>query len=135
MTKQPRFQQKVCVAIVLSMVAVSIMASSYAVEPATKNVLRNAAIGAGAGAILGGVSKEGSAVRGAGYGALSGAGTGLINNSRTLNSRPVVKDTLKGAAIGAGTSAALGKNSLKGAGIGAGTGALWGWFRKDSNNP
>ena len=131
MTKQTLWQQQTIAAIALGMMAVSIMASSFAAETTAKStVLRDAAIGAGAGAILGGVSKEGSALRGAGYGALSGAGTGLISGSKTLNGRPVVRDTLKGAAIGAGTSAALGKNSLKGAGVGAGTGALWGWFRK-----
>jgi hypothetical protein len=135
MTKRTLWQQQTGTAVVLGVMLVSMMGASFAVEPTTKNVLRNAAIGAGAGAILGGVSKEGSAVRGAGYGALSGAGTALINNSKTLNGRPMVKDSLKGAAIGAGTSAALGKNSLKGAGVGAGTGFLWGWFRKDANTP
>jgi len=130
MTKQANWQKHGCAVIALAILAVSVMAPSYAAEPATRNVVRNAAIGAGAGAILGGVSKEGSALRGAGYGALSGAGTGLINNSKTLNGHPVVRDSLKGAAIGAGASAAMGKNSVKGAGVGAGTGALWGWFRK-----
>lgn len=123
-------QQRWLMTVLATLVAVSVMATSYALEPTTKTVVKHAAIGAGAGAILGGVSKEGSALRGAGFGAAAGVGSGLLEKSQTLNGRPMIRDTLKGAAIGAGASAAMGKNSVKGAAVGAGSGAVWGWLRK-----
>ena len=118
---------RILLALLASAVAVSTLVPAFALEPTTRTVVKHAA----AGAVLGGVSKEGSALRGASFGAAAGVGSGLLEKSQALNGRPMVKDTLKGAAIGAGTSAALGKNSLKGAAVGAGSGAVWGWLRKN----
>lgn len=106
-------------------------AQSYALDSDTGNVLKQSAIGAGAGAILGGVSRDGSALKGAGIGALSGAGSGMLDNSDSLRSRPIVKDALKGAAIGAGASGATGNSLLKGGALGGAVGAGWGWLRKN----
>jgi len=122
---------RILLALLASAVAVSTLVPAFALEPTTRTVVKHAAVGAAAGAVLGGVSKEGSALRGASFGAAAGVGSGLLEKSQALNGRPMVKDTLKGAAIGAGTSAALGKNSLKGAAVGAGSGAVWGWLRKN----
>lgn len=131
MTQQRVFTTLLSTAVALSAFTLLTVTPAFALEPTTRTMVKHAAIGAGAGAILGGVSKEGSALRGAGYGAAAGLGSGLLDKSQTLNGRPMVKDTLKGAAIGAGASAALGKNSLKGAAVGAGSGAVWGWLRKN----
>ena len=89
----------------------------------TKNVIKQGAIGAGLGAILGGVSREGSAVKGAGIGALSGAGTGVIDNADSLQGRPIIRNAAKGAVVGAGVSGATNGSLIKGAAVGAGAGA------------
>lgn len=91
----------------------------------TKTVLKQSAIGAGIGAITGGVSERGTVLKGAGVGALTGAGTGLIDTSRTMERHPLLKNTAKGAVIGTGVSATTDRSKVKGAAVGAGAGAGW----------
>lgn len=97
-------------------------------EDRTRRALRNpivkqAAIGTAAGAVGGVLSGETSVLKGAGIGALTGAGTGLIDTSSTMNRKPLVKSTAKGAVIGTGVSAVAGRGKVKGAAVGAGVGA------------
>jgi hypothetical protein len=86
-------------------------------------VVKQSAIGAAVGAAAGGLSERSTAVKGAGVGAVVGAGTGLIDSSRALDGKPMVRSALKGAAIGTGTSAIIDKSMWKGAAAGAAAGA------------
>lgn len=86
-------------------------------------VVKQAAIGAGVGAVAGLLSDRSSMMRGAGIGALVGVGTGLIDNSRTLDNHPMARSALQGAAIGTGAAAISRKSGVKGAVVGAGAGA------------
>lgn len=117
--------------------AVVVGLSSALIQPAHaldrgegKNILKQSLFGAGAGAILGGVSDDGSALKGAGYGALSGAGTGLIDSSDTMNRNPALKSTAKGAVVGTGVSGATNNSKVKGAAVGAGAGLGWHFLKK-----
>ena len=93
-------------------------------------VVKQAAIGGAVGAAAGGLSKESSIWKGLGIGALVGAGTGLLDSSRALDDKPLVKDAAKGAAIGAGTGAVVDSGVGKGAAVGAGAGAGWHFLKK-----
>jgi hypothetical protein len=86
-------------------------------------VVKQAAIGTAVGAVAGGISGRSSALKGAGVGALVGAGTGLMDSSRVLDGKPMVKTTLKGAAIGTGASVINDSSVMKGAAIGGAAGA------------
>lgn len=86
-------------------------------------IVKQSAVGAAVGAAAGAFSDKSSALKGAGIGALVGAGSGLMDTSTTLNGKPLLKSTLKGAAIGTGASAIMDKSKLKGAAAGAAAGA------------
>jgi len=86
-------------------------------------ILKQAVVGAAIGTATGAISREGTALKGAGVGALVGAGTGLMDTSSTLDRKPLVKTTAKGALIGVGASTITKRNKLSGAAIGAGAGA------------
>jgi hypothetical protein len=93
-------------------------------KSAIKNpIVKQSAVGAAVGVAAGALSDKSSALKGAGIGALVGAGSGLIDTSSTLNNKPLLKTTLKGAAIGTGASAVMDKSKLKGAAAGAAAGA------------
>lgn len=87
-------------------------------------IVKQAAVGAAIGGAAGLFSDKSSVARGIGIGALSGAGTGLIDQSDTLHDRPLIKSTLKGAVIGTGASTLTRNGAMKGALLGgaAGTG-------------
>ena len=93
-------------------------------------VVKQAAIGGALGAAAGLFSRESSIWRGLGIGALTGAGTGLVSDSKTMNRHPLVKSTAQGAIVGTGTSAVFRRSKGKGALVGAGAGAGW-HFLKD----
>lgn len=112
------------------------------VKQKTKNafgnpIVKQSAIGAGVGAAAGAFSDKTSALKGAGIGAVVGAGTGLIDKSSMLQGKPMVKNALKGAAIGTGASAVMDKSKLKGAAAGAAAGAgfqlIKDYMNKDTN--
>lgn len=86
-------------------------------------VVKQALVGAGVGAVASMFTDRASLLKGAGVGALVGAGTGLVDNSDTLADKPLLRSSLKGAAVGTGISALGRNNTLKGAAIGAGVGA------------
>jgi hypothetical protein len=88
-----------------------------------KPVVKHAAVGAAAGVAAGALSDKSSVLKGAAIGAAAGIGSGLLNSSQTLNSKPLVKNTLRGAAVGTATSAVFGKNMVHGAAIGGAAGA------------
>jgi hypothetical protein len=93
-------------------------------QQAWKNpVVKQAAVGAAAGAAASLLTDRSSLLKGAGIGALVGAGTGYIDKSNTLGNHPMAKSALKGAAIGTGLGAISGRGSVKGAVVGAGAGA------------
>ncbi len=86
-------------------------------------VVKQAVIGGAVGAAAGIFSDRSSVGRGALVGAMTGAGTGLIDRSNVLSNHPVARTALKGAAIGLGTSAVMRTSGVKGALVGAGIGA------------
>jgi hypothetical protein len=86
-------------------------------------IVRQSAIGAGVGAAAGALTGQSSALKGAGVGAAVGAGTGLVDSSKTLRDKPLVRSSLKGAAIGTGASTLTERSKTKGAAAGAAAGA------------
>lgn len=101
-------------------------------HPKVKSAAVGAGVGTGVGAITGLVTKKG-VVRGSAIGATTGAGVGLIQSSKTLKSRPIVKDVLTGTVAGAGIGLAAkkrgkyktaGKTAATGAAVGLGLGVL-----------
>jgi hypothetical protein len=88
-----------------------------------KPVVKHAAVGAAAGVAAGALSDKSSVLKGAAIGAAAGVGSGLLNSSTTLNNRPMIKNTLRGAAVGTAASAVFGKSMVKGAAIGGAAGA------------
>ncbi|MGE0201815.1 MAG: hypothetical protein AB7P76_12730 [Candidatus Melainabacteria bacterium] len=106
----------------------------YGTGSKTKTVVRQAAIGAGIGALGGALTERTSIGRGLGVGALTGAGTGLIETSDSMQRHPLVKNTLQGAVIGTGTSVARRGDTARGAVIGAGAGAGWHLLRNYLND-
>lgn len=108
-------------------------------DKALKNpMVKQALVGAGVGAAASLFTDRTSLLRGAGVGALVGAGTGLVDNSDTLADKPLLRSSLKGAAIGTGVSALGRHNTLKGAAVGAGVGAgahyLKNYLNSNGNN-
>lgn len=94
------------------------------VKSAWRNpIVKQSVIGAGVGAAAGALSERSSVLKGAGVGALTGAGTGLVDSSSALKGKPLVRSTAKGAIIGTGVSTVTDKSKLKGAAVGAGVGA------------
>lgn len=85
-------------------------------------VVRQAVIGAGVGAAAG-VITDRPIGRSAGVGAITGAGTGLVDQTGVLRRRPMARTAVKGAIIGTGASTVMGRSKLQGAAIGAGAGA------------
>jgi hypothetical protein len=92
--------------------------------------VRDAAVGTAIGAGAGLFTHRTSVGRGALVGGLTGAGTGAIGQSRYLQGKPLVRNTLQGAVIGTGASYATDSNRLKGAAVGAGAGAGYHYIRK-----
>ena len=88
-----------------------------------KPVVKHAAVGAAAGVAAGALSDRSSVLKGAAIGAAAGVGSGLLDSSTTLNNRPMIKNTLRGAAVGTAASAVFGKSMVKGAAIGGAAGA------------
>lgn len=110
---------------------VTLSASAQAGETVWKKpVVKQAAIGAVAGVAAGALSDKTSVGKAAATGAVVGAGTGLMSQSKYLKDKPLVRNTLQGAAIGTGTSYATGGSKLKGAAIGAGSGAGYHYVKK-----
>lgn len=93
-------------------------------------VVRDSAVGAAAGIGASALSGESSLLKGAGVGALAGAGTGLVSSSKLLHGKPLVKSSAEGAIIGTGASTIFGKSKLKGAAVGAAAGAGAHYLRK-----
>lgn len=118
----------------LSLLLAATPLNSWAQEGNIRSAVRNpivkqAAIGAGVGAIGGVISDRSSVLKGAGVGALTGAGTGLIDSSSTLRGRPLIRNTAKGAVIGTGASTVFGRSKLGGAAGGAAVGAGYQLFK------
>ena len=88
-----------------------------------QRVLIHSAIGAGTGAVVGGVSDRSTAWQGAAVGAGSGVATGVIDSVDALNDKPLVRSTAKGAVTGLGASTITERSKLGGAAVGAGAGA------------
>lgn len=104
-------------------------------DKAFKNpMVKQALVGAGVGAAASLFTDRTSLLKGAGVGALVGAGTGLIDNSDTLADKPLLRSSLKGAAVGTGVSALGHNNTLKGAAVGAGVGAGAHYLKNYLNN-
>jgi hypothetical protein len=93
-------------------------------------IVRQAAIGAAAGGVVSGVTDRSSILKGVGVGALTGAGTGLVDRSRTLQDRPLLRNSAKGAIIGTGASAVLDRSKTRGAVTGAAGGAGYHLLKK-----
>ncbi len=87
-----------------------------------KTVGITTAVGAGAGAATGAISKESTVGKGAVVGAVTGVGVGAVETVGVLKDKPMLKRGLQGALTGLGTSTILNKNKLGGAAIGAGAG-------------
>lgn len=86
-------------------------------------IVKQGVVGAAAGGVVGGLSRESSMMRGVGIGALTGVGTGLIDHTGVLYDKPLLRSTAKGAIVGVGANRVLRNNGLKGAVVGAGAGA------------
>ncbi len=103
-------------------------------DRATTNVVKQAAVGAAVGAGVGALSDRSTVLKGAGVGALVGTGTGLMDSSRALDGRPLVRSTLKGAAIGTGAGVLTDRGAGRGAAVGAAAGAGTHFVRRWLNN-
>ena len=113
----------VAIAISLLMVLVPAFAYDFEDNISWQNpVVKDAVIGAGAGALTGAISKESSVGRGLIVGGLTGAGYGYIDKTSRLEDKPFLRRTLKGTVIGAGVNGARDKSVFKGAAVGAGSG-------------
>lgn len=86
-------------------------------------IVKQGAVGAAAGGVVGGLSRESSIMRGVGIGALTGVGTGLIDQTGVLYNKPLLRTTAKGAIVGVGASSVMRSSGVKGAVVGAGAGA------------
>ena len=80
------------------------------------------AVGAGAGAATGAISKESTVGKGAVVGAVTGVGVGATETLGVLKDKPMLKRGIQGAITGLGASTILNKNKVGGAAIGAGAG-------------
>ncbi len=113
--------------IFMAIAAASIMVTpnASALSKSTKSVLTHTAVGAAGGAVLGGASDRQTLGKGALYGGAAGLGTGLVNNSKTMQRRDGLRRTTTGAIVGAGAGASSGHGAIKGTAVGAGAGLGW----------
>lgn len=98
-----------------------------------KPVVRDAALGTAIGVGAGMLTHRTSVGKGALVGALTGAGTGAVSQSKLLRGKPLVRNAVEGAVIGTGTSYATDSSHLKGAAVGAGVGAGYHLVKKALN--
>jgi hypothetical protein len=87
-------------------------------DPVIKKGIIGAGVGLGAAALT-----DRSMVKGSLVGAGVGAGWALLDKSKTLQDKPLLKQVSKGALTGAGVGAATGHKVLPAAVLGAGAGA------------
>ncbi len=95
-----------------------------------KPVVRDAAVGTAIGVGAGLFTHKTSVGKGALAGGLTGAGVGALGQAKYLKDKPLLRNTLQGAAVGTGTSYATDSSRLKGAAVGAGAGAGYSLLRK-----
>jgi hypothetical protein len=111
----------------VSAVALSLFAAivpvSFGESVLKKPIVKQSAIGAAAGVAVGALSDRATVGKSAATGAVVGAGTGLMSQSKYLKDKPLLRNTLQGAAVGTGVSYATGKSKVEGAVVGAGSGA------------
>jgi hypothetical protein len=93
-------------------------------------IVKQAAIGAAAGAAGGILSDRTSVGKGALVGGLAGVGTGAVSQSQYFRDKPLLKSTAQGAIVGTGAGYALGGSAVKGAVLGAGGGAGYHYIRQ-----
>lgn len=95
-------------------------------EPILKKSVIGAGVGLGASAIA-----EKNMLKGGLVGAGVGAGWAVLDDSKTMERRPLLKSVSKGALAGVGASAVTGGlGALPGAAIGAGVGAAAHYVKK-----
>lgn len=95
-------------------------------EPLIKKTVIGSGVGVGAAAIA-----EKNMLKGGLVGAGVGAGWAVLDDSKTLDRRPLIKSVSKGALAGVGVSAVTGGlGAVPGAAIGAGVGAATHYIRK-----
>jgi hypothetical protein len=87
-------------------------------DPVVKKGVIGAGVGLGAAALT-----DRSLLKGGLVGAGAGAGWGLLDKSKTLQDKPLLRQVSKGALTGAGVGAATGHKVLPAAVVGAGAGA------------
>jgi hypothetical protein len=111
----------------VSALAVSLMTTavqaSFAEKLIDKPMVKQAAVGAAAGVAVGALSDRASVGKAAATGAVVGAGTGLVSQSKYFKDKPLLRRSIQGAAIGTGASYATGRDKATGAVVGAGSGA------------
>jgi len=124
------------VCLTLSTFSLPTLADPYLRDASTrKSILKSTAIGAGVGAATGLFSDRSNLGRGVATGAVTGLGTGLISRSHYLNDKPLLRNSLEGAAIGTGASVATHRSAGKGALVGAGAGAGYHFLRQYLEKP
>ncbi len=96
-----------------------------------KTVGITTAVGAGAGAATGAISKESTVGKGAVVGAVTGLGVGATETVGVLKNKPLLKRGIQGAFTGLGASTILNKNKVGGAAIGAGAGLGTGLLERE----
>jgi hypothetical protein len=116
----------------IALVAIALVLTqsvSFAAEGLSKQAKKNwktigitTAVGAGAGAATGAISKESTVGKGAVVGAVTGVGVGATETLGILKDKPMLKRGIQGAITGLGASTILNKNKVGGAAIGAGAG-------------
>jgi hypothetical protein len=87
-------------------------------DPVVKKGIIGAGVGLGAAALT-----DRSKLKGSLVGAGVGAGWGLLDKSKTMQDKPLLRQVSKGALTGAGVGAATGHKVLPSAVVGAGAGA------------
>ena len=116
----------------IALVAIALVLTqsvSFAAEGLSKQAKKNwktigitTAVGAGAGAATGAISKESTVGKGAVVGAVTGVGVGATETLGILKDKPMLKRGIQGAITGLGASTILNKSKVGGAAIGAGAG-------------
>lgn len=96
-----------------------------------KTVGITTAVGAGAGAATGAISRESTVGKGAVVGAVTGLGVGATETVGVLKNKPLLKRGIQGSITGLGASTILNKNKLGGAAIGAGAGVGTGLIERE----
>jgi len=110
----------------VSVLALSLMTAApaaFSEKLLNKPIVKQAAVGAAAGVAVGAVSDRATVGKSAATGAVVGAGTGFLSQSKYFKDKPLVRRSLQGAAIGTGASYATGRDKTTGAVVGAGSGA------------